>query len=63
MKVNHSILMLVLAITSCKTVTSTDTRPDGSSTTIVTKTADPVAISYGLEAAKIIDSNLHKPTK
>ena len=55
--------MLVLAITSCKTVTSTDTRPDGSSTTIVTKTADPVAISYGLEAAKIIDSNLHKPTK
>lgn len=55
MKTTLLIVSLFLAtLTSCSTVVTTTTMPNGNVVTVTAKTSDPAAIAAALETAKLI---------
>jgi hypothetical protein len=47
-------LLAVALLASCATVVTTNTLPDGTTVTVTSKSADPVAIKAALDMANLI---------
>lgn len=49
-------ILFMLALSSCTTVTTTTTLPNGNVMSVTAKASDPVAVAAGLEALKVIEN-------